>query len=413
MASSLVRHLAALLVLYLLTFSFIVPLLCYFLPYSKLFKVFHSEKEMLSAAKDLNKERLSDANAYFNSIDKAESMRFYSQHDHDRLDLLVVIVTVQRKSADVQKLGYFLQAAAAMDNVLKQNGSFKKKKLVICNVDPNPADHTDVARLSKYIPTVQRFNQSGKDTTKTASAQRTELYGKSMHLNKYVKETIDYMFCLESAYHMNSTYILMVEDDAIPHKDVLSNVKHVMDTKLHHHDREFGHIKLYYPQKWQGFALEETRIIELVSIGCIGAGVFVFLLNWFSFVKKRSLTHLIQIIYFVAGCIYFILVAELLDRQNLMELRRLSKSFYSFKQSPGCCTQAMLYSDHIVPALLEYLQEAARPGMDHTDIAIYKFTLKYNIPCYQIEPNLFYHVGLYTSLVEGRYKDPEGFLFHV
>ncbi|XP_033736232.1 transmembrane protein 246-like [Pecten maximus] len=413
MASSVVHHLTRLLVLYLVTFSFIIPILCYFLPYSKLFKVFHSEKEMLSDAKDLNKERLSSATAYFNSIDKTESMKFYNRYDQERLDLLVVIVTVQRKSADVQNLGYFLQATAAMDRVMKQNQSFKKKKLVICNVDSNPLNYTDVVWLSEFIPTIQRYDPRGKDMARMTTSQRAVLYGQHLHLNKYVKETVDYMFCLESAYLMNSTYILMMEDDAIPHRDVLNNVKHVMDTKLHHYNREFGHIKLYYPQKWQGFALEETRIIELVSIGCIGAGVFVFILNLYSTAKKKVLTYFIQILYFLAGCVYFILVAELLDRQNLMELRRFSKSLYSFKQSPGCCTQAMLYREQVIPALLNYLQGSARLNMDHTDIAIYKFTLKYNIPCYQIEPNLFYHVGLYTSLVEGRYKDPEGFLFHV
>ncbi|OWF53287.1 transmembrane protein 246-like [Mizuhopecten yessoensis] len=413
MASSSFYHFRRLLILYLITFTFIVPILCYFLPYSKLFKVFHSEKEMLINAKDLNKERLADANAYFNSIDKTESRQFYNQHNQERLDLLVVIVTVQRKSADLQKLGYFLQATAAMDKLLKHNQSFRKKKLVICNVDAKPINHTDVTFLSTFIPTIQRYGPSGRDLSRSTTPLRAALYDKHLHRNRYEKETVDYMFCLESAYHMNSSYILMMEDDAIPHREVLSNVKHVMDTKLHHNSREFGYIKLYYPQKWQGFAFEETRIIELLSIGCMGAGIFVFFLICLLDDRKKSSPFSIQILYFLAGCIYFILIAELLDRQNIMELRRFSPSLYSFKKSPGCCTQAMLYSDHILPSLVNFLQDYARPGMDHTDIAIYKFTLKHNIPCYQIEPNLFHHVGLYTSLVEGRYKDPEGFLFHV
>ncbi|XP_060078894.1 post-GPI attachment to proteins factor 4-like [Ylistrum balloti] len=409
MANLIFHHCLRLLILYLITFTFIIPILCYYLPYSKLFKVFHSEKKMLSDAKELNNQRLANAMAYFNSIDKTESMQYYNQYDHERLDLLVVIVTVQRKSSDVQKLGYFLQATAAMDKVLKHNLSFKKKKLVICNVDANPLNYTDVTWLSNYVPTIQRFGTKGRDMTERISPLRATLYHKRSYSNRYEKETVDYMFCLESAHLMNASYILMVEDDAIPHKEVLNNVKHVMDTKLQHYKREFGHIKLYYPMKWQGFAFEETRIMELLSVGFIGAGIFVLVFNW----NVSSKMYSLQMLYFLAGSVYFILVAELLDRQNIMELRRFSASLYSFRKSPGCCTQAMLYSEHIIPALLNYLQDTARPGMDHTDIAIYKFTLENNISSYQIEPNLFYHVGLYTSLVEGRYKDPEGFLFHV
>lgn len=413
MSRSIYHHMTTLCVLYSLTFTVVVPIVCYFLPYSQLFRTFHSQDEMLSRAIKLNKDRTDKAIAYFKSIDKTKSTEFYAQHDKGPLDLLVVIITVKRKSTDHEMPRYLLQSAAAMDELLKNDRSFERKKLVICNVDNHPLNHTDAEFLTSLIPQIQRYssNKTALPPRTPYKSQRVELYKRFHHINKYEKETIDYMFCLESAFLTRSSYILLMEDDAVPYSDVLPNIKHALDSKLDHHNRRFGHIKLYYPEKWQGYAFEMTRILELLSVGCVGGGCFVLLFTWN--LSGRGTAYFIQIIYFITGCVYFILVAEMLGRQNVMELRRISASFFSFKSSPGCCTQAMLYSKSIVPSLLDHLQGSADPGSDHTDIAIYKFTTQNAIPAYQIEPNLFHHVGLYTSLEDGKYKDPEGFLFHV
>jgi hypothetical protein len=85
------------------------------------------------------------------------------------------------------------------------------------------------------------------------------------------------MYCLEAAYSLGAKYVLLMEDDSIPMEpalDVLLNKIQYLDTKQ---DRQhYAYIKLYYPQRWQGYAYDVSRIIEIISIGCVGAGMVVF-----------------------------------------------------------------------------------------------------------------------------------------
>jgi hypothetical protein len=69
-----------------------------------------------------------------------------------------------------------------------------------------------------------------------------------------------------------------------------------------------------------------------------------------------------------------------------------------------------LYTRQFIPPIIEFL--SAKHKNLHTDLAIYNFTNVTGVRAYQIEPNLFYHVGMYTSLTTNKHKNAEEFIFH-
>ena len=404
----LLPHLKCVCLLYLLTFVVILPFVSYNLPFSKLYHIFNSREYMKQYADVLNKQRWKTAVKYFNSLNPKESLDFYRNQNRGKSSIIVVIVTVKRRNQN-EKLGYFLQTVSAMDRILKSDTNFDTKHLLVCNVDRRPGTHEDVKYVAPYVPTINKVEHSKVYNT-TNNRGREEIYNKTMFSGIYEKETVDYLFCLETAYLKNTTYIVVIEDDAYPMKNFLNVVKYSIDTRIHHYHKDFVYIKMYYPQKWQGFGFELTRILDILAIGLVGAGLSV--LPYYC-LKQRNHKRVVMYFYSVVGAIYFILLALVISRPNVLELRRFSKHFYSFRESPGCCTQAMLYSRTEVPDLINYLiksQTAAEPL--HTDLAIYKYIQDTNKNAFQIEPNLFYHLGMYTSL-EGGQKNPEEFIFHV
>ena len=410
--NSLRCHLLKLLVLYVVTSVLVLPLVSYFLPWSRLYSLFHEMDKMHKEADSLNDIRLKGAQDYFNSLNHEESMKFYSNAMKSDIDIVVALITVQRKSLDGNRVGYLTQSVAKMDKLIKSDKSFKSSYLFLCNVDRYPSSHAEADKISKFIPMYNRY-----DNKSALLSERTELYKKTFYDgDAYYKETVDYMFCLETAFTLNSKYVLLLEDDTVPCLSLFSVLQSKLtNQKIHSmlYNQEFSHIKLYYPQRWQGFANEPIRITELLSYGAVGGALFllIYTLVCSKCTKNNNIPYRHKMLYFVFGAVYVITVLSVIGRQTVLDLRRISPSLYYFRESPGCCTQAMLYSQKVIPDLVSFLAQDKILHGFHTDLAIYEFIKQTRYVGYQIEPNLFYHVGMYTSLQTNTYKHPQEFLF--
>lgn len=367
-------------------------------PFSKVFHTFNSNNKILGQAKELNRKRLESAKNYLSSSFQKDRP-FYSNSP----ELAIVIVTVKRQAYDSSRLGYVLQTVAATHKLFTHDRAFTNKTMIICNVDLKPDNFTEIASLKHFVPTLERYGHS----TFSVSLNRTRanLYKNTYYSNKYDKETVDYMYCLEAAYSLGAKYVLLMEDDALPRMDTLD----VLKIKISYLNRKlngrYSYIKLYYPQRWQGYAYEKYRILEIVSIGCVGAGVFLLL----HLMMCNSKFYCVRLTYFLLGAWLFVTMAMLVGRQNVYDLYRISDYLYTLKDSPGCCTQAMVYNRQFIPAIIDFL--SLKHKNLHTDLAIYNFTNVTKIPAYQIEPNLFFHVGMYTSLSSEKHKNAEEFIF--
>ena len=414
------RTLLAYVKVVLVLVSMVMIMVLYFstkLPFSSIYTLVHKEAELKNMADRLNKARLERAVMHFKIRDRGlpPVSRLGSRNN----SLVICIVTMDRSRSAVGGLKhrYLVQTAAAVDQLLHRDTNFENKMLFICNVDERPQNHQDAIWLQNFLQFVQKHGSSSFNI-KFSSVTRKPSYDSFLsdwNHAKRQKEANDYVFCLNASSAFNSSYVLMLEDDVVPSNDMLDVVSYVMRHRLHvNHDedtgsrqpREFSYIKLYYPEKWQGYAWEMDRLLELISFGFIGAGLIYCLSSvLFTFCGKHYLPY--NNLNFLLGFFLFVCIASLLNRQALLDLRRVSPQLYKFGPSPRCCTPGMLYNSKHLPKLMDFV-------IQHTDVnkdlAIYDFTEESVIPGFLIEPNLLHHIGMYSSLFE-EYKSPREFLF--
>merc|ERR1719239_1233012 len=152
--------------------------------------------------------------------------------------------------------------------------------------------------------------------------------------------------------------------------------------------------------------MELVSILDLISISAVCAAVIAIILLFI----PRILSNITAVQFSEMPRVYlsiFLIIMTtcwLVGRQNINEFRRLSKYLYRLKRSEGCCTQAMLYPTVVVETVAEHLVTMA--PSTHTDLGIMDLAAMSRLPALQIEPSLFYHTGLVTSLAQEQ-KHPE------
>jgi len=376
-------------------------------PFSLLFDYFHDDNELVAIVTDLNEQRTHRADEYF----KRRARDVASRLIPVQLDILVVIVTVARSAGG----HYLTQTAAAMDREMRGARESWSLALLVCNVDKTPEYNVEASRLKRHFMYADKSRR---------------LDGRSVHIPRLVnsglkdpariQEISDYVLCLNTSLVLNYSYILVVEDDVIPVHDVFDVMQHALKQKLSHVDTlrspsshmttkiPFSFLKLYYPQRWQGYAFEKDRIIELVSFGLFFGGLTFALFSCNMLVNSRT----VYASYFrlATHVIMFVVLAKLLGRVSVNELRRVSPHVYRFGASADCCTQAMLYPRAVLPGIMSHLLVN---NSRNKDLAIAEFARTARLPGYQLEPNLFHHIGMRTSLAGGRDKRSEEFLIRV
>ncbi|XP_067681188.1 post-GPI attachment to proteins factor 4-like [Haliotis asinina] len=412
-------HIGTVVVMFSLQFLVLLPLVCHDMPFSVYFELATGRTQASKQAASLNRDRVRRARHYIENT-YTDNPVYYTRMpgNGNQLFLAVSIVTVKRaESKDAnQTIEYLIQSAAALDQFAKSVEFMGRTFVFVCNVDLKPLTHKDAVYLKEYLPFTERYGSSNFHSWDfNVPNNNTLTYRQMLHKDVYDKETYDYMYCMQVAKSLGSRYIMMVEDDAVAHKDLAQVLHYTLKNRLgpdadQQQNKSFAYLKLYYPQRWQGFANELTRLLDLLSLGCVGGGCFVLILYICTFLVRGRLRVKLYGWYFLIGMVFVMVTAIAVGRQNVLDLRRVSKHLYQFRPSPGCCTQAMLYPSHIVESLVSHL--AAAPTGIHTDLSIYNFTRTTGIPAFQLEPNLFYHVGMQTSLQLGN-KRPEEFLFHV
>ncbi|CAE1321155.1 unnamed protein product [Acanthosepion pharaonis] len=371
----------------------------------------HSVTELRSFADQMNSARLNNAFQYFRSLNASRSQRFYEENlaKYD-LDLVISIPTVRRPTRPgLVEMGYLIQTAAMFDRLLKTDEKFGGKMMFICNTDNMPKEHSEATLLQDYLPSIQLY---GNSTSKAVPLVSNIFHYHKNYGNKYSKETFDYMFCLQTALLYKSKYILMAEDDALPRKELLPVLYQLLwrqhelvSTGKAIKRKPFFLIKLYYPERWLGYAYEFPRIIELLGIGAFGWGLFALL---FSFLWKRTYCETLTVATLGGACI--VLLALLMGRQKVMELRRLSSHLYFVRPAPDCCTPAVLYRAENVSKFLRYLSQGTYDSTRPLDIAMAEYFRAVSESSLYVEPNLFRHIGMYSSLGKSP-KSPEYFLF--
>ncbi|XP_078352459.1 GPI-N-acetylgalactosamine transferase PGAP4-like [Oculina patagonica] len=352
--------------IYISTFVLVLPLLCQKLGFSS---YFHKSKEPYKYLEAENEKRTEEAKRFFVSL---QSSTTFLQYDQARqIDFSIVLLTAHRGS----NTHYSLQVASRLlPQVISDEG---KSVFTILNSDPRPGLNEDAVYLSNFIPVIN-------SSLPVTAASRS-------------REKEDYIVGLEIALQHNSTYVLMIEDDALPSKRLLKHLrfvlKHKMPGKLLKSRRDWAFLKLYYPEKWQGYGWPEVP--ELVVIGILGGSLAV----WIQ-LKMRNSTRRKQSLFctFIVWAVFIVLLVYTVGRAHWIELRKLSPLLYSVVKAPGCCTPGVLYQRSHARDLANFLKTVQCSKKYPLDVAIDDFADKMNLERYLVMPNMISHIGVHSSV---------------
>lgn len=262
--------------------------------------------------------------------------------------------------------------------------------LSICNVDSKP--HEEARNFSSVVRYFQRYSGELKDQPQLKIKE---------------KEKQDYAFCLEESLKSNPRYSLLVEDDAFPHPklfDILYYLieirKSAMASRIRTSDVLF--YKLYHPERLQGFwSLEPERIPELLSFALLSGTCATLVVNYLlSNRTKWSFRSCTLYAIWLWIIVYFMLAAIAISRQHLIELRYLSKSLFTVGPTPSCCTPGMLFVADKAQHWLQYMKNHTCSLHYGKDTMLDDYRQKFNMRGLIVQPNLFAHIGFFSSLSE-------------
>ncbi|EFX77729.1 hypothetical protein DAPPUDRAFT_247272 [Daphnia pulex] len=369
---------AGLTVVFVLTFFVGLPVLCGTWPYSAYYRGEGVGSSSSSADDD------SSALAYLSQVETAQQQP-EEEEDGRRPFLLVTIVTVRREGQF-----YLSRVVARLHQLLSKYNNEQHAgnddtiviRAMICNVNDDPQLHREALHLQRIFPLVQRRDQLSV----------------AIH-NLMDKEKEDYVFCLNASRRSAADYILILEDDAVPHDDLLPVTRRFIDYFNQQRPRrraDFFYVKLYHPERLQNYLQPEPwRIAEWLAVSVLS----VYLLQVvFRFRLRR---HSFWLVYFMA-------LVECLGRPHLLQLKRwmLARlvadpaAGYNLLQATECCTPAMLFSNTSAATASAFLSSITCRKGYAKDTALYLHSRQSGgrLQSFVVEPNLVQHIGRVSTL---------------
>jgi len=346
-----------------------------------------------------NDQRLSDAKQYLQSLPEAEhstTIGVSSFVAEKQYDLVIVVITMSRERTlanedrqHIFNLGYLTQTVARLLQIFHTDNTaaFHHKKLIVCNVDPQPLSYTEALELSKYVQIVSVYqNQFAKwhDGAK----------------NMFDQEKDDYVYCLKTASSFVSSYYLVIEDDVLLDVNALETVYFIMNYFSLFSTVDWLFLKLYYPMKWSGYGRSWNTVAEVGGYAVLGGSLCVAVMLLIP--RHRKCMSICQNspmwFWFVVGGIFTALLCMSVGRQYVESWRGCFISTHQMIEAPGCCTQAILYPAQVISDLGDHLQRVHSDYDFSVDLAIDGFAHVHGLKCYLIQPNVAKHIGLVSSL---------------
>lgn len=305
------------------------------------------------------------------------------------VDLAVAVITINRDSDSVGQLGYLTQTVARVLSVIQNDQSeiFRNKIVFICDVDVQESQHSEAVYLSRFVRIVSRFPNG------TLGLKPQERF------SIFEKEKSDYVFCLREAYKYNPHYILMMEDDVMLNPNSFMTLTHLLRSRVvlrEDNPIPWLFTKLYYPEKWQGYAYEPDKVGELIGIALLGGTVLAFFA--FKLSNRRCTTKTRISALFVVGAMTSTIIVVLIGRPYIQSWRSFLPYTHRLVRAPDCCTQAVLYPASIVEGLAKYLSEVVCNIDFSVDLAIDAFASEHGLRRHLVEPNLCRHIGFVSTI---------------
>lgn len=400
------RFLLTTISVYFLTFCVILPLAFNNLPLTKYYHLFRNGADILREAKDLTRTHADLADEKLASFDKAATKQQYEETNRKSdLKYVIGVITIPRPGTGTRAPRYLTQVMVALHEILQHSNRMEETGMFICNTQRPPAnEHHEAIGLSQYFPMVHSKFDQLKD--------------------RYEKEKEDYVFCLREAQKLSPKYVLLLQDDALPHPDFYSVMSHVLrhrvESQLHHgalHSAsdQWLWLKLNFPNSLAKYERNYFFALEWICLCIILASMFTLIIPYAPYPSpprngKNGTIPLFAI--FPVIFAYFLLFTWVLGKPYINLPRSLSKSFYTVGPGTSCCLPAVLFPQSQIPSILAYLQRTKLDKDNPLDFALDDYREESNLRQFLINPNLFSHIGV-TSALHGKSntRTAENYLF--
>lgn len=387
--------------LYLTTFSLVIPLLCINMPNSLYFiKTEDKKSNFEEVLRNQNTERIAKAEKYLATLNRTK-LGSALEKAGERLNIFIAVITVSRNRHKIDQyepryLSQVVWKLLETLHVAMSKGFRRSVKIAVCNVDKDPKTYEEAVSLGINIPVINRYQKTAFPIDHPLETEKQ-----------------DYVFCLNTTLQQNPVYSLLIEDDAIPYDDFFTVLDYILTNRVEHAHDHLDHmmlpykqnvtfIKLYHPERLLGYInLEQGRIPELIGIGLLFGTLLYKIFVGFCPYKPRSHAAL----WFLMAA-YCALTALAIGRANLVELRRsFSPYLYTYVNAPECCTPAMLFPYDGAQNVLAYLDATEAHKNYAKDIILEDMKRNKHIHTYMVQPNLVKHIGLYST-IRSRIVDP-------
>ncbi|XP_038047564.1 post-GPI attachment to proteins factor 4-like isoform X2 [Patiria miniata] len=384
---------------YGVTFLLVLPLLCHNLPYSVYFIAPHDIEQRPVR---LNQHRVEEAEQYLSKLETNGPLKALPTSSN--LQIAIGVVSVSRKVKTVNTK-YLTQVMVGLHDIITRAGVADKVFAFICNTQKATQTHPEADDLASYFH-VARFPPN-----------RTR-----HNAWRHEEEKESYSFCLETAAKFNARYVLLMQDDALPHANFYEVVDHLLRHRLEStvsqgqpvdgaHD--WGWLKLNFPNEFANYHRSPFFVFDWVALSLVGASLTSIVYTIYTKQDPPAIPNPPQkktyrnrhswttYYIFVVSFGYFFLAVWLIGRQYFLRLYGLSKYFARLDPGTTCCIPAVLFPQERVAGLVEYLNDVfCKPGFP-LDFALEVYRERENLRQYLAVPNLFSHIGFYSALRGG------------
>ena len=409
-----------LLTIYTILSVCLYPLLSYHLRFSKLYQ--HDKKVSTNNVYNINMERRTQAWDFLKTLNANKTKEMYLRNQSKKdLSFAIGVITIARNVRrtstsldDFSKPEYLTQVTSRLHQVLVQNNATDDVFMFLCNVDKEPEEHQEASYLSTFFPNITRIYAT--DAKNDYRLRKT----------RHSSERQDYAFCLESASKYSPKYVILIEDDAYPHADFYDILNTTLSTKLEtriqrgelvQDPKDWAWLKLSILYHKNDFHREPFTNCQWVALTCTIAG-FISL----AFYLCQSLLHLktsiasdqqqrkqknlslFSYIVFIFSFMFFFATTWAIGRPYYLKFLSISQNFYHLEPGTSCCTQAVLYPADKVPGVANFLRSGKKNNIP-MDWAMDEYRREEHLKQYLVTPNIFTHIGLYSTLNLRIYKD--------
>ena len=371
------RYHALILATYAAVGLLLVPVICQRLPYSWYYLT--DSDQDYKVILDENSQRVKAAISLLNGLNHTAVYRSISSQSRTEPDFCFIINTVTRPVSTM----YLTQVVSSL---LPQVLNDERTILAVNNAEG--ATHKEAMSLADVVPVI-----SNKKVRNSRS--------------NYDKARQDYLFALRWCHSRKAKFTVVFEDDALPYHDFIFRLRFILNHRMRGKENTWAILKLFYPEKYQGWGNEFHLIAELLLLSAAGGLLLTVLVYHSERLVGRSKQF--SWLMLTVSTLFTMYVLLSMGRPHWIAVRKISVHLSSVVTAPGCCIPVSVYPHSHMNDLIDYLDRVKCNSLFPIDLALDSFADTKNLQKLLVVPNLVKHIGYVSSIPGKGWKNSKEF----